>query len=194
MLDKSLPYLNVIMRRPAAPPPPMPPLPPGYRLTGYEMNGDAAWGRVESSVGEFESPDQGRSYFRQHYLLNLPEVLRRVIFVVGPDQAVVGTVTAWWDYTGVRRDAALHWLGVLPAHQGQGIGSALVAACLERLWEVEGNTPVWLHTQTWSHTAIGIYLRAGFEIVRDRFAGGRNDYDEALQVLRQVRPGYFSQR
>lgn len=194
MLDKSLPYLHIIMRRPAAPPPAPPPLPDGYRLAGYEMNSDAAWGRVEASVGEFDSAEQGRSYFRQHYLLNLPEVLRRTIFVVSPGEVVVGTVTAWWDFTGARRDAALHWLGVLPPHQGRGIGSALVAACLERLWEVEGHTPVWLHTQTWSHTAIGIYLRAGFEIVPDRFVGGPNDYHAALDVLRRVRPDYFRGR
>ncbi len=188
MLDKSLPYYHVIMRRPRGLVAPAPAFPQGYVLAPYEAGADAAWAAIEAAVGEFESPAAAQQYFRATYLPHTHEVERRVLFCRGWDGAAVGTVTAWWDYTGTRRDASLHWLGVLPEHQGQGLGTALVGACLERLQQLEGDRDIYLHTQTWSHTAIAIYQRAGFQIVRERFAGSPNDFDQAVAVLRTVRP------
>ncbi len=193
MLDKSLPYYHVIMRRPAGLPTPAPTLPAGYVFSPYESGSDTAWASIEAAVGEFDSPGVANRYFRDRYLLHLPEVRRRVLFVRGGG-AEVGTVTASWDFTGPRRDAALHWLGVMPGHQGRGLGTALVLRGVRQLQALEGDRDIYLHTQTWSHTAIGIYLAVGFEMVRDPFAGSPNDFDRAAAVLREVRPDLFGNR
>ena len=194
MLDKSLPYYHVIMRRPRGLVAPVPQFPAGYAVSPFEHGSDIGWGAIEAAVGEFESPALARRYFRETYLLHHGEVGRRVLFARGPGGTDVGTVTAWWDYTGARRDAALHWLGVVPGQQGHGLGTALVHACIERLQQLEGDRDIYLHTQTWSHRAIGIYQRAGFEMVRERFAGSPNDFDQACTVLRTVRPDLFVDR
>lgn len=194
MLDKSLPYYHVIMRRPPGVPVPEPALPAGYAFSTYEAGSDTAWAAIEAAVGEFDSPGLAKRYFRDRYLLHLPDVRRRVLFVRGPGGVEVGTVTAWWDYTGSRRDAALHWLGVLPAHQGRGLGTALVHHCVRKLQALEGDRDIYLHTQTWSHTAIGIYCAAGFQMVRDAFAGSPNDFDQAVAVLQGVRPDWWKSR
>lgn len=191
MLDKSLPYYHVIMRRPRGLVAPVPKFPAGYAVSPFERGSDIAWAAIEAAVGEFESPALAKRYFRETYLLHHVEVERRVLFARGPGGTEVGTVTAWWDHTGERRDAALHWLGVIPGQQGQGLGTALVHACIETLQQLEGDRDIYLHTQTWSHTAIGIYQRAGFEMVRERFAGSPNDFDQARVVLRTVRPDWF---
>lgn len=191
MLDKSLPYYHVIMRRPRGLAAPASQLPTGYAVSPFEVGSDTAWAAIEAAVGEFESPARAKRYFRETYLPHRGEVERRVLFARGPGGAEVGTVTAWWDYTGPRRDSALHWLGVLPGLQGRGLGTALVNAGIERLQQLEGDRDIYLHTQTWSHTAIGIYQRAGFEMVRERFAGSPNDFDQARAVLRTVRPDLF---
>ena len=191
MLDKSLPYYHVIMRRPHGLAAPASRVPAGYAVAPYELGSDTAWAAIETAVGEFASPALAKRYFHETYLPHHAEVKHRVLFARGPGGAEVGTVTAWWDYTGPRRDAALHWLGVMPGQQGHGVGTALVAACIERLQQLEGDVDIYLHTQTWSHTAIGIYQRAGFDIVRERFAGSPNDFDQARAVLQAVRPDLF---
>lgn len=61
---------------------------------------------------------------------------------------------------------------VLPAHRGQGIGVALVAACLERMRELPGVRRAELGAQT---HATGLYERLGFIAYGQEFsdAGGQ---------------------
>lgn len=72
-------------------------------------------------------------------------------------------------------------------YQGIGLGKALVSECLNRFLLLEGDREIFLHTQTWSYKAIGLYLKAGFEIVSDHsFAHYKNDYDKALPILKTL--------
>jgi len=74
-------------------------------------------------------------------------------------------------------------------YQGLGLGKALVSECLKRLVLLEDENDVWLHTQTWSHKAIGLYLNAGFEPVEhESFSQYANDYEHAIPILRQTLP------
>ncbi|OLZ09598.1 GNAT family N-acetyltransferase [Sulfobacillus thermosulfidooxidans] len=189
MLDKSLPYYNVIMKRPASLPMPTGDLPEGWRLCSYESGNDQQWAEIERSVGEFDNIATARSYFHDHYLVFPNEVRKRVLFVQSPKGAFAGTVTAWWNDTGNRRDASLHWLAVRPAYQRMGLGRALVAHCLSLIKQLEGHCEVWLHTQTWSHRAIRLYLSAGFRIVASgSFGGYANDFDMAFPILKTMIP------
>ncbi len=56
----------------------------------------------------------------------------------------------------------LRLLAVAPDARGQGIGRALVDACIERAREV-GATELGLHTSRSMRLATGMYLRMGFE-------------------------------
>ncbi|GIN88828.1 hypothetical protein J6TS2_52140 [Heyndrickxia sporothermodurans] len=48
--------------------------------------------------------------------------------------------------------------------------------CINQLKQLEGDKDIFLHTQTWSYKAIGIYLKAGFNILEDgSFAKYKND-------------------
>jgi GNAT superfamily N-acetyltransferase len=54
--------------------------------------------------------------------------------------------------------------GLVPAAQGRGLGSRLLAAALDSEWRA-GPTRIWLHTDTWDHPAAApLYERAGFRI------------------------------
>jgi ribosomal protein S18 acetylase RimI-like enzyme len=54
--------------------------------------------------------------------------------------------------------------GLVPAAQGRGLGSRLLAIALESEWRA-GPTRIWLHTDTWDHpAAVPLYERAGFKI------------------------------
>lgn len=170
MLDKSLPYIDIIMRRPALGPPPPALLPGGYRFAFYgELTGKGGtcmrdWAEIETSVLEFEDVPQAEEYFRRNFLPYPDELKRRMLFVIAPDGARVGTATAWWsDFNGARTHW-LHWVAVRPEVQGLGLGRAVIYEAVRLLNEINGRREIYLHTQTWSHKAVLLYESAGFTI------------------------------
>ena len=190
LLDKSLPYFSVIMKRRANTPIPINDLPPGYSFTSFCPGDEAVWADIETSVGEFSTSEDALRYFQSAYLAtDAARLGARLVFACDPHGEPVGTVTSWWNYTQGRRNPALHWLAVRSDHQGMGLGKALVSESLRRLVQLEGPGEVFLHTQTWSHRAIAIYLKAGFTIVAEEsFADYPNDYQQAIAILRTVLP------
>ncbi|MFC5529608.1 GNAT family N-acetyltransferase [Cohnella yongneupensis] len=187
MLDKSIPHYNVIMKRSAGIPLPNSALPPGYSFSWYVPGKEEKWAEIEASVGEFDHIEQGLDYFRTEYLPFRDELKRRLLFIRNEDGEEIGTITSWWNLTGGRRDPSVHWFAVKKEYQGIGLGKALVSECLNRLQLLEGDRDIYLHTQTWSYKAIGLYLKTGFEILsHESFAHYNNDYDKAVPILKTV--------
>nr|WP_243239320.1 GNAT family N-acetyltransferase [Sulfobacillus harzensis] len=192
-MDKTLPYFNVIMKRRAGLPIETWALPPNFSLKWFVPGDEVRWATIETSVGEFSTQEEALKYLRQTYLPDGDELSRRCLLVSAANGDAVGTITSWWNMTEKRRDPAIHWLAVRPEFQGLGLGKALVSECLKRLTRLEGDRDIFLHTQTWSHRAIAIYIKAGFGIVkRGSFGNYPNDYDEAMPVLRTVLPSLMS--
>jgi ribosomal protein S18 acetylase RimI-like enzyme len=82
-----------------------------------------------------------------------------VTFVPGPDNA-------WAEH--LRADeASIRMLAVDPAAQGRGVGSALVAACLDRA-RADGRRAVFLHSLPVMVGAQRIYERCGFRRAPER--------------------------
>jgi ribosomal protein S18 acetylase RimI-like enzyme len=78
----------------------------------------------------------------------------------------VGRLPAVGDRPGAPAGLRIMDIAVLPAHQGQGIGTALVEDVLEEA-DAEG-LPVSLHVEQWN-PAQRLYARLGFSVV------GQND-------------------
>jgi ribosomal-protein-alanine N-acetyltransferase len=57
-------------------------------------------------------------------------------------------------------EASVHTIGVDPAYQGQGIGTALLRALLARADDLDA--PVFLEVRTDNHVALALYDRHGF--------------------------------
>lgn len=192
MLDKRLPYFNIIMRcdcdtvRAIAPAP----LPQGYSLRHFRPGDEVAWARLETSVGEFDNEREAIDYFAGRYLPHGQALAERCLFITDAADNPVATATAWWDEADGTRWSSLHWVSVDPARQRQGLGSSVTAAAMALYPRLEPDTDVYLHTQTWSHTAVGIYLRAGFYPLKtERFAAYGNDYAQAADALDGVMRG-----
>ncbi len=108
----------------------------------------------------------------------------------------MATATAWYARSELGYQASLHWVAVMPAYQGLGLGKAVVQQALSLFPALDPGEDVWLHTQTWSHVAVRLYFKLGFRILKTgRTAvvtdgGGvkisANDYAEAIEVLRPV--------
>lgn len=189
MLDKSVPYIDVLMHRKKGSPVKKIPLPPGYGISFFKAGDEKDWARIETSVLEFKNEMDALIYFQGDYLPYIRELERRCLFVEDENGMKVATAMAWWCYSGVRRDPWLHWVGVKPEFQGLGLGKALLSHTLRLMIDIEGDRDFYLHTQTWSHRAIGMYEKAGFGITDEKhlciYANDR--FEEAVAMLDELR-------
>lgn len=193
MLDKSIKYYDVLMKREIGTSIANPFLPDGFKFSFFKLGDEKSWAEIETSVGEFEDVDYALEYFKDNYLPHLTELERRCIFVENEDGLKVATVTNWWNYTKLRRDPWIHWMAVHPEYQGLGLGKAIVFKVINNIKEIEGDCDVYLHTQTWSYKAINIYKKAGFNITSERGLGGyeNNNCENALLILKNHIKGFM---
>jgi len=111
--------------------------------------------------------------YKRDIVATLADVRPAIQLVAERDGAVVGTVLLFpanipLSMPGIPT-TTLKWpeirlLAVQPAMRGQGIGAALVRACIERARQ-SGVSAVMLHTTDMMQTAMQMYERLGF--VRD---------------------------
>jgi predicted N-acetyltransferase YhbS len=109
--------------------------------------------------------------YRQNILATLAEVEPERQIVAEQEGAIVGTVliypagTTFPDRDGA--SARLEWpevrlLAVAPEARGQGVGTALMQACIRRARE-SGATALTLHTSDMMQVAMHMYEHMGFE-------------------------------
>lgn len=174
MLDKSVPYEEFWMERKERTPLPEPVLAANYHLSFYQEGDEESWAGIETSVGEFDSEEAAAAYFQRTFAPYPEELAKRMLFVVDEKGQKVATCTAWWSKTG---GPLFHWLAVMPEAQGRGLASVLSVEVTKLLEELYPDRPARLHTQTWSHQAVGLYQRLGYQIVPEE------NYDTVLGIL-----------
>lgn len=184
MLDKSIPFHMIIMKRPFMEPPAAIRLPEGFEVRTYRPGDERAWAEIETSVGEFDRIGQALECFN-HYLKNPEELGRRQWYAVAPDGVIAATATAWWMPSPDGTVPVVHALGCRAEYQGQGLGKAVAVKMLESFYRLDPNKDIWLDTQTWSYKAIGLYLDLGFIPQKKAvYNSVRNEYEQALPVLK----------
>ena len=182
MLDRTIPFYNIIMRCDRILPMEVK-LPDGYRIRSYQPGDEDAWGMLHMATGDFAAAEEAAAYFMDTYSKDLG----RALFAVAPDGSVVGTVTAWNDPRGTETIRSLHWLAVAEEHQRKGIGKALCKATLKLMRREDNAAPVYLHTQPWSWKAVLLYAAQGFKLQRtDTFAAYENQYDAAMAAMQTI--------
>ena len=186
MLDKTIPFAKVFMRRKAGSPIPVFPLPEGFSYTYYEDGDEINWARIETSAGEFDSEFAALLRFKNEFMHEVDELYRRCLFIRTADGEKVATANAWWSYIGEQRRAWLHWVSVDPRFQGLGLGKAIISRVTELMKVLEGDVDFYLGTQTWSYVAINIYRKCGWEPTDEKILYGwkyRGHYKKAMKLL-----------
>ena len=188
MLDKSVPYSGFYMRRKAGAPLEAFSLPEGFTFTFFEDGDDASWARIETSVLEFDSEFSALLHFKEEYMPHLDELRRRCIFVNDGGGARVATSTAWWQHVREERRPWVHWVAVDPRYQGLGLGKAIISRVVGLLLELEGDADMYLHTQTWSHKAVGLYRLHGFEPTDEKalYIDKKDNYKKTMRILKKI--------
>ncbi|MDC7223635.1 MAG: GNAT family N-acetyltransferase [Spirochaetales bacterium] len=193
MLDKSLPYFNILLMRKQKTDFERPPLPEGFHFEFFQRGDEEDWADIETSVLEFSHQKEALEYFKKEYLIYGKDLSDRCIFVSTEQGRKVGTATAWWSTRHRSRVPSLHWISIIPEYQKRGLGKALVSKALDMSLRLDGDLDSFIHTQTWSYPAIGIYLNSGYKILRNgTFAHFQNDYEKALPYLKEKMGKRFS--
>ncbi|MFA9376312.1 MAG: GNAT family N-acetyltransferase [Lachnotalea sp.] len=189
MLDKSIPYKRIIMKldskknkfnQDIK-------LPRGYFFQMYEPGLELDWAETEAEVLEYETKEKALAYFKKELIPYQDELEKRMVFIRNHDGVIVANACAWYiNYKGLHQ-AQVHFVAVKPDYQGIGLGKAIFTKILTLFQIYEAGHDVYLHTQTWSHIAIQMYLDMGFEIIKDESLGYREtDLEEAIAVLNLV--------
>ena len=200
MLDKSLEYFDFIMKMPyeRIQKMPAPQLPAGYTFAFYQDGNEQDWARLEANVNEFATEEKALEYFNREYRDPFREKLYdRCVFVKNPTGRIVATTTAWFMPSSLGNRGWLQWISTDPAEQGKGLGKAVIIKAMELFPIYEPNSDIYLHTQTWSHKAIYLYHKLGFEafsidhvkVLWDNEVGYRimrNNTEKALIELEKV--------
>lgn len=160
----------------------------GYSFKMYEAGDEKYWAKLEYEIGDFLSVEEAEMYFKTNYCNQIDELKYRCVFVVDTYGDVIGSCIAWHDLKDNNTVASLHWLVVLPKHQGKHIGLALCQKILE-IFNEHGEYPVYIHTQPWSYKAILLYIKLGFKILKtDTFSHYENQYKKAIKTLENLLP------
>lgn len=190
MLDKSIPYAELWMCRPWNLPVNEHGLPEGFHFAFYQEGDEQQWAAIETSVSEFDDEAQALDYFERAFAPYPEELKERMLFVIDSSGEKIGTCSAWWKETATgERFPLIHWVAVKPKYQGKGIAKAMVSHALALLEKLEHASPmpIYLHTQTWSHPAVRLYQKLGFEIMDRNLDGSPNpDYEKAMAILHRI--------
>ena len=132
MLDKSVPYYNVIMtRREKSRLNPVP-LPAGFHYEFFRAGDETHWAEIETGVLEFAERSEARKYFEKEYLVYESALSERCIFISTENGQKAGTATAWWSRRKGIKVPSIHWVSIRPEFQGSGLGKAIVSGQLKR--------------------------------------------------------------
>ena len=168
-----------------------PKLPEGYYFRYYQNEADVKeWARLMTKVEEFKAEADGEAYFTKAFLPQEEELKQRQVYICAPDGTPVATSMAWFFEENGVRYGRLHWVCTDPDQQNKGLGRAVVTWAMKRIAELEPGLNAYLDTQTWSHKALGLYMRLGFHPVRDTHPVLKhaNEYSAAAEILKDVLP------
>lgn len=190
MLDKNIPKYSVIMKcnKEKLTGLTDPILSEGFRFKSYE-NGDIdKWADIEKSVGEYDTVDAAKARFEKEFIpFGEEELNKRCYFILDSNNNYVATASGLYYNYDNKHCASLNWVAVKPEYQGKRLGRAIVQKVLTIYDKVEPNEDIYLKTQTWSHTAIRLYLSLGFHVLKtENLAHYINEYQEAIKILKDV--------
>lgn len=160
MFDTTVPMMGLAMRARTLENIPCFDLPKPYSWRFFQPGDERIWAEIETSAGEFATPEEGLKRFRTYFPTD-DGLDARMIFLTDAGHPFA-TATAWFSDGGPSDpEGRLHWVSVDQAHQGQGLSKAVVSLAMHRLQEL-GHTSAYLTTKTASWVAIKVYHRFGF--------------------------------
>jgi GNAT superfamily N-acetyltransferase len=134
--------------------------PAGYSLRWYEPGDEESWLRIHlaADVHNRITPE----LFARQFGADARLLHERQCHLIDACGAAIGTATAWFnDNFHGAQIGRVHWVAILPEHQGRGLSKPLMTAVCRRLREL-GHDRAYLATLIRLERAVRLYLRFGF--------------------------------
>ena len=135
-------------------------LPAGYALRSYRAGDRGAWLRIHT-LAEHDRPVDADIYEQQ---FDADDSVRggRPFFLLDDAGLEIGTASAWYGDEARGKDwGRVHWVAIVPQHQGKGLAKPLLSFVCEKLIE-HGHHNAYLGTWDVKIPAINLYLLYGF--------------------------------
>jgi len=156
-MEKNVP---VNMKRPHLDDLPVFDPPDEYLLSWYATGDVETWVAVQQQAENYLTIS--RHLFSSEFGDREDELGRRQCFLWTREGAPVATATGWFTGDDPSSPAGrVHWVAVVPDHQGRGLGKAVLSIICRRMKQL-GHTSAWLGTHTRRIPAINLYLSFGF--------------------------------
>ena len=165
MIDKSIPYIPLIMQKDDVDVYPRFFLPNGYEFVFYKDGDEEKWSKIQTAVGSFASVEVGTQVFLRDFVNGQAlKASERVIFVCDSSGEYIASAALWDGDNYGRRLQRLHWIAVTDEHGGKGIAKAMICRLLDLYHELGLNDIIYLTTGTRNYPAIKIYEKFGFYV------------------------------
>lgn len=133
--------------------------PEGFSFRTFRPGDEDLWVEIQGDADRLQTID--RSIFDRDFGSDRAALGDRSFFLLSPDGAAVGSITAWYGEDPAWRGwGRIHWVAVRPSFQGKGLGRAMLAKAMERL--AASHDRCYLTTATPRLSAIKLYLDFGF--------------------------------
>ena len=135
--------------------------PSPYSIRPYRSGDAQVWQRIHLEADVYNTfPD---SRYAEQFGTDESLLRENQFYLCDAAGCPVGTATAWHCRLEgrARDDGLVHWVAILPAHQGKGLSKPLLSAVCHRLRE-RGFERAHLGTSTARTAALKLYLSFGF--------------------------------
>jgi GNAT superfamily N-acetyltransferase len=136
------------------------PLPPGYSAKWYEPGDTESWIRIHEAAERYAEISE--AVYVKEFGDDPGLLASRQCFLFDAQHAPAATATAWFDddFHG-RAYGRVHWVAVVPEHQGQGLSKPLLSLVLKRMVDLN-HKRAYLCTSTARLPAVNLYEGFGF--------------------------------
>ena len=130
-----------------------------YSFEYYKDGDREAWAKIQFAAGQFQSVKAACDAFDAEFGNNLELLNERLLFVLDKKGNKIGTTMMWFMEGYQKNVLRLHWVAVVPKHQGKKLAHAMIKEILEKYQSTER---IYLTTQVKNYIAISIYYKFGF--------------------------------
>lgn len=162
MLDKTVPYFNVILANDGTKRCPTINLPEGFTFCGYEDGLELEWVKVAMDTNQFATFAEALKFFDTAFLNRKDLLNKQVLFVKNIAGEIIATGSIWAGHNFDRVLQRINFVCVLPEYDGKGIHGALVSKLLDVYCEMQSSNFVYITSSTWNYLEIHEYLTLGF--------------------------------
>lgn len=187
MINRNIPYKNIIMEHNRKNQNVRVNLPKEFKLKKYQIGDENYWAKLETDIGDFDTIESALKYFKNNYMIELEKIKNNCFFIINEEKTPIASCILWYNMSKNKPIFTIDWLVVDEKYQGNGLGKVILSETLKLANTLNKNTPIFLHTQPWSYKAINLYNKFGFSILKSKtFSNYVNEYNDAVKILKDL--------